>query len=73
MPDSGKRHLQALFDYSIEKGLKFFQKHKKYQCVPAPEMSLISCLCHIMSAFFDFMSKNGGFGNAGLSMILKTN
>ncbi|KAH3851244.1 hypothetical protein DPMN_093724, partial [Dreissena polymorpha] len=63
MPDSGKRHLQALFDYSIDKGLRFFKKHQKFQCVPAPEMSLISCLCHILSAFLDFMSKNGGFGS----------
>ncbi|XP_053375273.1 dynein axonemal heavy chain 6-like isoform X4 [Mercenaria mercenaria] len=63
MPESGKRHLQALFDYSIDKGLKFFQTHHKYQCVPAPDMNLVSCLCHILSAFIDFMSKHGGFGN----------
>lgn len=63
MPDSGKRHLQALFDYSIDKGLRFFNKHSKYQCVPAPELSLIACLCHILSAFFEFMSKHSGFGN----------
>ncbi|KAL4237693.1 Dynein heavy chain 14 [Mactra antiquata] len=63
LPDSGKRHLQALFDYSIDKGLRFFHKHHKFQCVPAPDMNLVSCLCHILSAFFDFMSKNGGFGN----------
>ncbi|WAR20146.1 DYH6-like protein, partial [Mya arenaria] len=63
MPDSGKRHLQALFDYSLDKGLRFFHKYHKFQCVPAPEMSLVSCLCHILTAFFDFMGKNGGFGS----------
>ena len=70
MPDSGKRYLQSMFDYSIEKGFKFFQNHKRFQCVPAPDMSIISCLCHILSAFFDFMSKHGGFGNPGWYRIL---
>ena len=70
MPDSGKRHLQALFDYSLDKGLRFFQKYYKHQCVPAPEMSLISCLCHILSAFFDFIGKHGGFGNPGEALVV---
>lgn len=65
MPESGKRHLQALFDYSIDKGIKFFHKYNKYQCVPAPDMNLVSCLCHILAAFIEFMSKHGGFGSPG--------
>ena len=66
MPDSGKRYLQSMFDYTIEKGLKFFHTHKKFQCVPAPDLCIVSCLCHILSAFFDFMSRYGGFGNPGM-------
>ncbi|KAK3576323.1 hypothetical protein CHS0354_039732 [Potamilus streckersoni] len=63
MPDSGKRHLQALFDYSIDKGLKFIERHIAFEMLAAPERTLIACLCHIMSAFFDFMQKHGGFGS----------
>ncbi|OWF46435.1 Dynein heavy chain 6, axonemal [Mizuhopecten yessoensis] len=62
MPESGKRYLQDMFDHAIEKGLRFARKYVRFQSIPAPEMCLISCLCHILSAFLDFMAKNGGFG-----------
>lgn len=65
MPESGKRHLQALFDHSIDRGLKFFGKFGSHQYVPAPVLSLLGTLCNILSAFFDFMGKNGGFGRPG--------
>ncbi|KAL5008122.1 hypothetical protein ScPMuIL_013703 [Solemya velum] len=52
----------ALFDHSIDRGLKFFGKFGAHQYVPAPTFSLIGTLCNILSAFFDFMGKNGGFG-----------
>ncbi|CAH1791320.1 unnamed protein product [Owenia fusiformis] len=63
MPESGKRHLQALFDHSIDKGLAFVKNHQKYQLISAPEQSMVMMLCSIMSAFFDFLGKHGGFGN----------
>ncbi|XP_069117336.1 dynein axonemal heavy chain 6-like isoform X3 [Argopecten irradians] len=62
MPESGKRYLQDMFDHTIEKGLRFARKYIRFQSIPAPEMCLVSCLCHILSAFLDFMAKNGGFG-----------
>lgn len=65
MPDSGKKHLMALFDYSIEKGLKFIKKHVRFQPIAAPDLSTIMTLCNILTAYFDFMLKHGGFGNPG--------
>ncbi|XP_041352994.1 dynein heavy chain 6, axonemal-like isoform X2 [Gigantopelta aegis] len=63
LPDSGKQHLQALFEHSIEKGLAFLRKYKHFQMITVPELSIVSSLCHILMAYLDFISKNGGFGN----------
>ncbi|KAK3092231.1 hypothetical protein FSP39_000084 [Pinctada imbricata] len=63
MPESGKRHLQQLFEHSIEKGMKFSRKHHRFQTINLPEMSHVTSLCHILTAFFDFMAKHGGFGS----------
>ncbi|XP_023930267.1 dynein heavy chain 6, axonemal [Lingula anatina] len=63
IPESGKHHLQALFDHTVEKGLEFMLQHQKFQSVPVPAMSMVNCLCSILMSFFDFMSKNGGFGD----------
>ena len=70
MPDSGKKHLLALFDYTIEKGIKFIQRHTRFQPIVAPELSTIMTLCNILTAYFDFMLQNGGFGNPGKLTIL---
>ena len=66
-PESGRSHMQALFDHAIDKGLKFTRTYAKNQMLPTPELSIIACLCNILTAFFDFMAKNGGFGKAGKS------
>lgn len=65
MPDSGKTHLQALFFHAVDKGLRFLKHHSQFLFLPAPEMSIISCLCNILSAYIDFIGSHGGFGNAG--------
>ena len=65
IPESGKVHIQALFDHCIDRGMAFIKLYNKWQMVPAPEMSFIMSLCNILSAFIDFMAKNGGFGSAG--------
>ncbi|XP_067943512.1 dynein axonemal heavy chain 6-like [Watersipora subatra] len=62
LPESAKEHLFALFEYSIEKGYVFWRQHYKQQHVPAPELSLVFCLCGILSAFINFLANNGGFG-----------
>ncbi|ESO83512.1 hypothetical protein LOTGIDRAFT_133247 [Lottia gigantea] len=66
LPDSGKSHLLKLFEHSIDKGLKFLKKYQKFQTIMVPEMSIVSTLCHLLSAYFDYMSKHGGFGNPGM-------
>ncbi len=65
MPDLGRRHLQLLFNHSVQRGLDFVKRYSKYQTVPAPSMSLVACLCNILTAFLDFMAKHGGFGQPG--------
>lgn len=65
MPDSGRQHLQQLFDFAIEKGLKFIRRHSRFLMMEVPEMCYIMTLCNIMSSFLDFLSKHGGFGAPG--------
>ena len=66
MPDTGKHHLQALFDHAIDRGFQFLEQYSKHLMVPTPALSVIACLCNILAAFFDFMAKNGGFGLFGI-------
>ena len=70
LPDSGRQHLQILFEHAVDKGLGFVHQYEKHLMVPTPNMSIINCLCNIMTAFFDFMAKNGGFGNPGKQSVL---
>ncbi|KAK7488391.1 hypothetical protein BaRGS_00020365, partial [Batillaria attramentaria] len=60
MPDSGKNHLQALFFHAIDRGLRFLQHHSRFLFLPAPEMSIIACLCNIMNAYIDFLKETWG-------------
>lgn len=61
LPDDAKQHLLKLFEYSTERGYDFWRTQYRNQHVPAPELSLISCLCGIMSSFINFLANNGGF------------
>ena len=65
LPESGRRHLEQLFEHSIDKGLAFFRENYKQQFIPAPESSLVSCLCAILSALLTFLSRSDAFGKAG--------
>ncbi|ELU16869.1 hypothetical protein CAPTEDRAFT_116652 [Capitella teleta] len=65
LPESGRTHLSALFDHSVDRGLAFVKLYRKHLMLPTPELSLIKCMCSILSALFDFMTKHGGFGNPG--------
>ena len=64
-PDSGKEHLEALFEHAVDRGLAFAALHKRFQLIPAPDMSFVVSLCSILSAYIEFLGKNGGFGLAG--------
>jgi len=72
IPESGRTHLQALFDHSLDQGLIFVRQYSKQQTIPVPEMSLVMCLCNILTAFIDFMAKHGGFGASGAIIVHKT-
>ncbi|XP_070577565.1 LOW QUALITY PROTEIN: dynein axonemal heavy chain 6-like [Ptychodera flava] len=63
IPASGKAHMQALFDKSVDPGFEFIQKYYKHQHIPAPKMSMISTLCNLLEAFLVFLSDHGGFGS----------
>ena len=65
IPESGRSHLQALFEHSVERGLNFVRTNSKQLMLPTPDMAMVNCLCNILTAFFDFLSKNGGFGKPG--------
>ncbi|KAM4770854.1 dynein axonemal heavy chain 14 [Rhinophrynus dorsalis] len=64
VPSSGVQYLDTLFTMSVEEGLTFIRKHKTVQPFPVPELGIIMNLCKILEAFIDFISRNGGFGQA---------
>ncbi|CAG5136729.1 unnamed protein product, partial [Candidula unifasciata] len=72
MPESGRTYLRALFDASIDKGMKFLCKYKEHQAVPAPDLSIIGTLCTILSAYTDFLDSHGGFGTADMKGKVQT-
>ncbi|XP_069464806.1 dynein axonemal heavy chain 14 [Ambystoma mexicanum] len=63
----GAQFLETLFTKSVEEGLNFVHKHRKMQPFPAQEIGIVSNLCRILDAFFDFIAKNGGFCNSNTS------
>ncbi|XP_019625905.1 PREDICTED: LOW QUALITY PROTEIN: dynein heavy chain 6, axonemal-like [Branchiostoma belcheri] len=62
IPETGRTHLEKLFELSIDDGLAFTTRRKKHQHLPATDLGMVSSLCKILSALLDFMGKNGGFG-----------
>ncbi|CAK7310997.1 Dynein axonemal heavy chain 6 [Vulpes lagopus] len=62
MNQTGVSCLEFMFKNSVTDGLQFIKKHKKYQPFPVQDITTVITLCRILDAFFDFMSKNGGFG-----------
>eukprot|EP00058_Branchiostoma_floridae_P021107 XP_002606597.1 hypothetical protein BRAFLDRAFT_120109 [Branchiostoma floridae] len=70
IPETGRTHLEKLFELSIDDGLAFMTRRRKHQHLPATELGMVSSLCRILSALLDFMGKNGGFGVQGRSALL---
>ncbi|KAM5302059.1 dynein axonemal heavy chain 14 [Glossophaga mutica] len=62
MSQSGVDYLDFLIQSSVKSGLEFIKKHQKFQPFPVQDITIIITLCRILDAFFEFMSKNGGFG-----------
>ncbi|XP_078503488.1 dynein axonemal heavy chain 14 [Lissotriton helveticus] len=64
---AGAHFLHTLFAKSMEEGLNFVHNHRKMQPLPAQEIGIVMNLCRILEAFFDFISRNGGFGESSNS------
>ncbi|XP_035872076.1 dynein heavy chain 14, axonemal [Phyllostomus discolor] len=62
MSQSGVDYLDFLIQNSVRSGLEFLKKHQKLQPFPVQDITVVVTLCRILDAFFEFMSKNGGFG-----------
>ncbi|XP_058525212.1 dynein axonemal heavy chain 14 isoform X2 [Ochotona princeps] len=62
---SGVDCLEFLINGSVTNGLQFLKKHRKFQPYPVQDVTIVVTLCRILDAFFDLMSKNGGFGESG--------
>uniref|UniRef100_UPI00398EBB27 dynein axonemal heavy chain 14-like n=1 Tax=Pristiophorus japonicus TaxID=55135 RepID=UPI00398EBB27 len=62
LPQKGREWLQTLFDTSMSAGLSFVRDHRMLQQLAISELGIVMTLCHILRAFLDFMSSNGGFG-----------
>ena len=72
LPRVGQEYLEAMFNYCIDRGLAFVRQYRNLLTIPVPEMAIIRCLCGLLSAYFDFMIINGGFGIPGNRTFLKT-
>ena len=64
-PVSGRDHLLALFEHTMDRCVGFVDKYAKHLTMPTPMMSMIHTMCNLLAAYFDFMVNHGGFGNAG--------
>lgn len=62
MSPSGVDYLDFLIQNSVRSGLEFLKRHQKFQPFPVQDITVVITLCRILDAFFEFMSKNGGFG-----------
>lgn len=62
MSQSGVEYLEFMIKNSVKDGLQFIKKHQKFQPFPVQDITIIMTLCRILDAFFEFIDKNGGFG-----------
>ncbi|XP_014395404.1 PREDICTED: dynein heavy chain 14, axonemal [Myotis brandtii] len=72
MSPSGVDCLEFLIKNSVKDGLQFIEKHQKFQPFPVQNIAIITTLCRILDAFFEFMGKNGGFGQCEDSKNIAT-
>ncbi|KAF6274521.1 dynein axonemal heavy chain 14 [Rhinolophus ferrumequinum] len=62
MSQSGVDCLEFMINNSVKNGLQFIKKHQKFQPFPVQDITIVTTLCRILDAFFEFLGKNGGFG-----------
>nr|KAF6399683.1 dynein axonemal heavy chain 14 [Molossus molossus] len=62
MSQVGVDCLEFLIKNSVKHGLQFIKQHQKFQPFPVQDITIVITLCRILDAFFEFMDKNGGFG-----------
>ncbi|XP_070257562.1 dynein axonemal heavy chain 14 [Myotis yumanensis] len=72
MSPSGVDCLEFLIKNSVKDGLQFIEKHQKFQPFPVQNITIVTTLCRILDAFFEFMGKNGGFGQCEDSKNIAT-
>lgn len=70
MSQTGVSCLEFLIKNSVTDGLQFIKKHQKCQPFPVQDLAVVTTLCRILDAFFEFMSENGGFGKCELFPLL---
>uniref|UniRef100_A0A8D0TF00 Dynein axonemal heavy chain 14 n=1 Tax=Sus scrofa TaxID=9823 RepID=A0A8D0TF00_PIG len=59
MHKSGVDCLEFMIKNSVTDGLQFIKKHQKFQPFPVQDITVVTTLCRILDAFFEFMSQNG--------------
>ncbi|XP_058131265.1 dynein axonemal heavy chain 14 [Dasypus novemcinctus] len=62
MSQTGVDCLESMIKKSVRDGLQFIKKHQKFQPFPVQDITIVTTLCRVLDAFFEFMSTNGGFG-----------
>lgn len=55
--------LEFMIENSVKDGLQFLKKHQKLQPFPVQDITIVTTLCRILDALFEFIGKNGGFGH----------
>ena len=53
-------HLHELFEHSIDAGLRFLSTYNRLQFITAPNLSVVSTLCNIISGFVEILNSQGG-------------
>ncbi|PFX28824.1 Dynein heavy chain 1, axonemal [Stylophora pistillata] len=53
-------HLLQLFEHSVDTGLRFLSNYKNVQHITAPDLSIVSTLCSIITGFLEIMNSQGG-------------
>ncbi len=62
IPNEVKNHLLKLFDQSIDIGLDFLKQHSSELSCPAPGISVVNTLCHLLYGLLKSISDDyGGF------------
>ncbi|KAM9212758.1 dynein axonemal heavy chain 14 [Dugong dugon] len=64
LSQTGVDCLEFMIKKSVTDGLQFLKKHQKFQPFPVQDITIITTLCRILDAFFEFISENGGFGQS---------